>query len=788
VDREREAIETYLRIFSPVLLVAALLPFDFLGSDPLWPWTGFLDASWAGKVAILAPALCALLFFILSGLRWHKAAKSAAVLGLIGFGWLIGAFADLGPHPLRVFGHLTDGLPPLFGRAFWLLLAGVSLLAAGVRLGAKDLCAMPGPGKPVGDPWCAARLLTGAGVFSILLFYLLPYRGELPLATLVGDIAQFGTRLADPMVLALAAGHVLSLGPLVIALASIPRLWIRSFESGGMLLLLLLAYLPVLSLLVGVRNLVVHAGYTLLHVRAAALILAQEAGVALALSALVRSVWFEVPWALGKLTRMDMVLASALADGSLVRDIKRLNPLVRPFARRRLSLWRLAAAQVPGVLEADLSRVIQLVEERLRDESEPDEKRPVADWPRWMRGHWSTVMIVGLALSLSALGLLAVHRQKVADACRLRPPDSLLSEIFAEKIPAVVVELSQKAQAPASLPAYGVLLGGLSGAESTCPGIRAAVLDLIDLGSCGRLRLHSIWRARDHLNRLLRGCGIPYFVRGRVRAAGSRGARDLFYLLDYRITGCRRYREARGSEVLPVLLLERADRLNIVEQYVGATAEEEVYATILMDRVAELMEVRIVPLIERDDALGSAARAGLAAAGVTPEELSLGLHGKLGRLLVEGLTRHELHHRWLGLQPEPPPAIWALMSAHSEQAVRGVTSELGAYLGELGYSPAYARLRLALMLANLEEPRGATGIHAKAMLFLLARLFKLDPHIPSRWLAGSVQLVAPILATLDDEELMHRLNALHRELFGLPIPVFVKIHDPLDTPESLASD
>ncbi|HUU02849.1 MAG TPA: hypothetical protein VM425_15555 [Myxococcota bacterium] len=778
MDREREALETYLRIFSPVLLVAALLPFDFLGNDPVWPWMGFLDAGWAGRVAILAPVLCAASFFSLSRLGWHKAATSAAALSLLGLGWLTGLLANLGPHPLRVFGHLTDGLPPLFGRAFWLLLMGISLLAAGVRLGAKGFYAMPGPGQSVGDPWCAARLLTGAGIVLGLLFYLLPYRGDVPLITLIGDIAQFGTRLDDPMVLALAAGHVLSLGPLALALASIPRLWRRAPESGGMLLLLLLAYLPVLSLLVGVRNLVVQAGYTLLHVRAAALILAVQAGAALAVAALVRSVWFEVPWVLGSLTRMDLVLASALARGSLPHDIKRLNVLVRPFAGRRLALWRLAAAEVPGAREADLSRVIRLVEERLRDESEPDEKRPRTDWPWWMRGHRPTVMIACALLALSALSLLAVHRQRVTNVCELRPPDSLLDEIFAEQIPAMIIELSQKHAAPAGLPAYAVLLGGLTGAENACPGIRAAVLELIDLGGRGRLRLHSIWRARDRLNRLLRGRGIPYFVRGRIRAAAARGERDLFYLLDYRITGCRRYREAGGSEVLPVLLLARADRLNIVEQYVGATAEEEVYATILTDRVAELMARRIAPLVERDDALGSAARAGLAAAGTTPEELSAGPQGRLGQLLIEGLTRHELHHRWLGLQPEPPPAIWALMSADSEQAVSGVTSELGAYLGELGYSPAYARLRLALMMANLEEPQGVTGIHGRATLFLLASLFKIDPHLPPRWLAEGVKLAAPMLITMEDEELMHRLNALHRELFGRSIPVFVKMQDP----------
>jgi len=487
-----------------------------------------------------------------------------------------------------------------------------------------------------------------------------------------------------------------------------------------------------------------------------------------------------VPWALGSLTRMDLVLASALARGSLPRDIKRLNPLVRPFAGRRLALWRLAAAEVPGAREADLSRVIRLVEERLSDESEPDEKHPRTDWPWWTRGHRPTVMIACAVLALSALGLLAVHRQRVANVCALRPPDSMLDEVFGEQIPDVVIELSQKHAAPASLPAYAVLLGGLTGAENACPGIRAAVLELIDLGGRGRLRLHSIWRARDRLNSLLRGCGIPYFVRCRIRAARARGERDLFYLLDYRITGCRRYREARGSEELPVLLLARADRLNIVEQYVGATAEEEVCATILTDRVAELMARRIAPLLERDDALGTAARAGLAVAGATTEDLGAGLQGRLGELLIEGLTRHELHHRWLGLQPEPPPAIWALMSANSEQAVRGVTSELGAFLGELGYDPAYARLRLALMLANLEEPQGAAGIHGRATLFLLARLFKIDPHVPPQWLAESVRLAAPLLVTLDDRELVSRLNALHRELFGLPIPVFIKIQNPVD--------
>ena len=65
MDLERQALLCYVRAFAWLLLAAALLPFDFYGSEPLWPWQGMMDAGpcAAGAFACFALTLASLLLW-----------------------------------------------------------------------------------------------------------------------------------------------------------------------------------------------------------------------------------------------------------------------------------------------------------------------------------------------------------------------------------------------------------------------------------------------------------------------------------------------------------------------------------------------------------------------------------------------------------------------------------------------------------------------------------------------------------------------------------------------------
>ena len=765
MDREQEAQKTYLRLFSWILFFTSLVLFDFYGSQPVRPWTGFQDGGWTDGLALLMPLLGGILFFLLARTDWSKVAVALVILAALGAGWLVSWWSTLAPHPLGVYDHLADGLPPLFSRAFWLLILGTSLLAAGIRLGGKGFL-QPSEGRPsLADPWWLARLLTGLGILLTLLFYLLPYRGGVPIFSLVTGIVELSRHLDDASGVALMAGHVLSLGPLFFALGSVVRVFKRAPEHGGMLFALLLTFLPLLCVLVGLRNFAILPAATLLHLRSAALIITVLAGVGLALPVLIRGAWYEVPWSFGQLTFTDRKLAASLSA-----DLRQLHPLVRPFVRRRLFMWRSAAAQA-GAGEAELSQVMAFLSERWKEEKKSDEELP-RKWPGWMRGQWISAIAAGVLVLVCVVTLLALHRTPIAaGACG--GEDSPGRELFEETIPAVISDLSYSGGDIQDQDSFTELESSLAAAEEFCPGIRAGVLDLLEYGSRGRKRLHSIWKARDRLNHLLQENGVPYFVRARVRAHRRKGGGDLFYTLNYRITDCRRYRVDNSGETFPVLHLQRADRLNVIEYYVGATDEEDPYVTMLLNRVEVFVNRRMLDVVARDDAIGDAAAQGVLAVAETLDALEEGVEGPIGRFVVEGLTRHELHHKWLGLDPEPPTALWAWMSEYTSDAVRGVAAEVGAFLGELSYHPAYARMRLALMLDSLESREGHRGAHGMARVFLLGRLFEIESAW--EWRYAIPRIAAPILATISDEDLAARINNCHRDLFGVPVPVFEEV-------------
>jgi hypothetical protein len=779
MDLERQGLETSLRAMVGLLLLAGLLPFDFIGRDPIWPWHGLLDATPIGVVALLLPPAAAGWIAWLLHRRPGKLALAAGLLAALGVSWLVACWARLVPHPLGVYANLTDGLPALFGRCLWLLLAGLVLVAAGLRLAARDFAEPRGARPVVADPWPLARGLTAAGIALVLLFYLLPHRGAVPLVTLGAGIAELVAGLEGPEGAALLLGQVLSIGPLLLAAAAGQIGWRRPAGRGGHLAVLVIGFVPGLCLLVGLRNLPALPAYTLVHLRAAVLLLVVVAGGALGLAALLRAVWAEVPWQFGRISRADELLAAALSDPRpaerLERSLAELHPLPRWLMRRRLRLWRAAAAAVPGAGEADLSAVIRFLDRRRREECQAPPDRAPLRWPWWQRGRWPSAF--GLALMAAAAGVslwLADRPPPLAD-CAPGPDSPALREVFAERLPAAVVELNRSRRRYRQRAGYRDLKAALGRLGDRVLGLEAGLDALLAAGLHGRHRLHRIRRVRDRLNRSLRRQRVPYYLRSRLWPGGGPDG-DRLAVLVYRVAACRRYRPAGGGPPQAVLELERVDRLGVIEGYMGVTEQEETFVTVIRDRLDHFVRQRLSMVAGRRDALGGIARRAAVRLGDGDFDPALGAAGPVGRALLEGLIRHELHHRWLGLDPDPPAALWAALPEHPEPAVRAVTAEVGAYLGELRTGPAYARLRLALMLDALGRPVGRRGSHGRARAFLLQRL--LGPERPARrWTAAERWAAARRLEALADAELIGRIDRLHRRLFNTPAPVFERVPD-----------
>ncbi|MBN2494466.1 MAG: hypothetical protein JXR96_07755, partial [Deltaproteobacteria bacterium] len=546
----------------------------------------------------------------------------------------------------------------------------------------------------------------------------------------------------------------------------------------------LLAYLPCLCAVVGLRSLPDAPASSLVHLRSAALLLTLIAGVATALPAMLRGLLFEIPWLFGRLGRTDDLLAAALSEPDsalgLHRSMGRLDPLARIFVRRRLALWRSAAQGVPGVKEADLARVIRILEQRWREEAR--EANPQAEpatgtgrWPWWMRPG---VPSVGLSLLLAAAAFGAAVRwradpnEQPSGLCRIgQLLDPRVEQLFAEEIPSLIMDMSSNPVPVESLPAYAQVQGALAGLEPALPGIGAAVTDLIRMGRRGRRRSYSIRRARDRLNHLLRDAQQPFFVCARLRPRPGLPENwgDLFYVLSYRIRACRTYR--CSDRRFAVLELARIDELNVVENYLGMTEQRETSVAVFADRLAAFMEGRLHGVLQRGDLVGRIARRALGelAPGAAIEE---GPQGAVGCALREGLTRHELHHRWAGLDPDPPNWLWAALAGFADESVHGVTAEIGAYLGEMRTSPAYARLRLALMLDALESPAGRSGIHGRARAFAVGGLLLSSSNQLFPSAQSELDRAAVVLDAIDDSTLIARIDALHEKVFGQPTPVF----------------
>ena len=785
MDLERQGISTMVRAFAWVLLLAAPLPFDFYGPDSIWPWSGLLDAGWLDGLGLVLPAIGAGWFFCLGRRDWSKPVLCAALLASFVLAWLVAAGTGLGPHPLAVFGHLTDGLPALFGRSLWMLMGGGVLMAAGLRLGALGFCEAGSKGKRLADPWTPARILMGAGAALTFLFYLLPFRGVVPLVDLLGAIAEVTPRLGDVQGIALLSGHVLSIGPLIFAGLVCMRLMVRPKGYGGALAGFCMAFVPGLCLLIGLRYLPFVPGNTLVHLRSAALLLVMGVGGAITLAGLIRGLWFQIPWTFGRLTRMDNNLAVALAspdpDSSLRRSLARLHPLVRLTVRRRLSLWRSAAAQVPGARQADLSAVIRFLERRWREERSVTERdasdRKLPTWPGWMRGAWLNLAGISLILLVVGIGLAATQRADPGRVWTLGEAAEPLARVFTEQLPAVVLDLSEPMGDFKMRAAYRELMADLASLEPAYPGLTAGIDELIGLGRYGRHRLHRIRRSRDRLNRLLRDLSVPFYVRSRVRA-GDPGERDLFYLFVYHIQACLRYRARGEDQTYSVLHLRRADRLNVIEGFMGMTEEEETFVAVFGDRLEAFMGERLTEVVSRGDGVAELALAAMQRLGGTRADLASGLEGPLGHCLLEGLTRHELHHRWMGLNPEPPTALWASLWGFPDDAARAVSAEVGAYLGELGLRPAYARLRLAVLLDALARPDGRRGAHGRARAFVVEQLLGEDLADPLVRSKGGLERAAERLALLPDRALMARVARAHMDLFGLSAPIFERVDKP----------
>jgi len=780
VDTERQAVLGVARVAACLGLLAALLPFDRLGGQPVWPWWGLADGGPLHVLALLLPAAGALACALLAWRSPGKAALAAWLLGAAALAWAVGWLASLTPHPLPSYAHLGLGLPALFGNRLGVLVCGLGLLAAGLRLGARGFLEPLDGRRPLADPWPVARVLSALGLAGVLLTYLLPQRGEVPLASLSVAIAGLVGGLEGAEELALLAGQVLSLGPLLLALAALPRLVWPARERGGALPMLAMLYLPALGLLVGLRSLALDPALALVHVRSALVLTCLLLVLGVALPAAVRGAWFEIPWLLGRLGRVDVVLAVALSAPDpavgLAAGLARLAPWGRPFVRRRLRLWQAAAAEVPGAAPADLSGVICCLERRWQEErmSGAQGAGPRPDWPWALRSVWPAVLALALLVGLGLAAWAVGRRPDPGRPWPLRPAEAAAEEALTLRLPEVVLDMSRAPQPLERLPGWPALAAALAGSERQAPGLTRALTELLEAGRRGARRTLSVRRDRDRLNTLLQTAGLPFYVSARVRWSPVDGdGGGLFYLMVYRVVANPRYRLLDDGRVFSVLHLRRADRLNVIEGYMGMTEEAEAFVTVYLDRLADYAGARLGSAAQRFGPVGDALRRAFEELGL-PADAEPDLTGPLGERVVEGLARHELHHRLAGVEPEPPLLVWRLLAAYPEEAVRGVTAELGAYLGELRLDGVYARLRLAWMLDELDDEEGDAGAHGWAREFLVSHLLGDDLcQEPDCRTA-----LARRLAALPAEELERRVDRMHRTLFGEPAPVFERLPEP----------
>ena len=791
MDTQRRSLITYLRSFAWIMGFCAMLPFDVLAGESIWPWMGLRDAAFLDAIAILLPLMGAVVFMLLSFSRMSKLNLCLFVLTVFGLGWIVNWWAQQIPHPLPVFEHLTDGLPGLFSRSLWLLLLGTSAIGAGVLLVSKRNTPEVGISLRAGRTR-AGRWLVLAGVSLVVIFYFIDYRGHNPLVDLLVRMVQLLTALHDIQGLALFSGHVLSIGPLLLAVASVFKSFQKvpgrnmaffSFCSG---------FIPALCLLVGVRDLSINPVTALVHIRSAGLILAVTLGASLSLAALFDSLWFDTPWLGGKMTKLDHLFACA-GDSTMdhvrfFRELfKPMNPIVRLFAKHRLSMWVAAAGSSENSEKNDLEKVVDLLEQVQLEETamlcrgnlpEPEAKQDKRKGPRcmvawWLRGHWMTMAGLCFVALLGLVSFYSMWRPKLQICPNLDDANvvdnGLANEVFSHLIPDVILDMERYGKLRRTVPLF-MLKNALLKLNAQAPGVYSKALSLLETASEGRYMFHSLRRVRDGLNRLLLKNHIPYYVSSRMLP--RRDAPDLFYLLSYKISFCSMYVDTNTGQKFSVLYLHRVDGLNIMESYMGVAEEEEEFVTVIIDRLSSFMQEQVLTIVDRSDLVGKIVSDCISVLGQGPGDLSKGVEGSLGKNLLQGLTRHELHHRWIGLEPEPPTEIWAFLLEYSNSFARAVTSEVGAFLGEMIYCPSYARLRLALMVDALGRPEGRKGVYGRARVFVLHKVLGVDVFSGQRPTRSWLAMAAERLEAIDDDSLTLRIDKAHIDLFGVPVPRF----------------
>jgi hypothetical protein len=773
LDREQQSLESYLKFFSWVLFGVAFLPVSVCGREPLWPWDALGDASPADALALLLPLIGGVALFVLGRNRLGKNTRAFSLLLFMGLAWWVNAVAEKGPHSLLPYQHLADGFPSLFGRRLWLFVLATVLLVGGIRLGAAGFLAAEEDRIEEMDPWTPARVLTLLGISLVVIFYCLPWHGQIPLISFF-DLVSMPLAQEEGLVgLAVFVGRMLSLGPLLLAVAAFLRLWKRAPDTGGMLAGLLLGYVPMLGFLMALRTFATLPAFALVLIRSSAVMLSVTAGCAIALAAWIRGLWFDVPWLLGSIGSMDLYWMKVLSESdpalSISKGLHSNHPMVRPFLKRRLLLWQKAAAAALGGSEINFSGTVRWMESRRREEGLSDRK----DLSGWVNPRWVSLGVVFSLIGLAAAAVPFLRFddnvvQRLGQEIHVSP---VLDRVFEKEIPKTQEELYHFSTPFEQAPSVAKIAASLSEVEGDHQGLKSLVLKFLSLSREGRHRIHRTRRARDELNRMMLREGIPYYLGGSLQPRMT-SDRDMFVVLTYHILDKKRYRHNISGAPFEVLLLSRADNLNIVESYVGATEEEESFVTLLLDRLEELVTESLIPMADRKDGIGRAVLQSIERGGIPSMDVRLGVDGFLSELLLEGLIRHELHHRWMGTHPEPPDALWVWMRGYSDDAVGDVAAEVGALLGELAYAPEYARLRIALSLESLQDERGYGGSHGMAARFLLHRFFGVEPESKSAWRMIGSGTVLGWLDAWNDRELMEAIDGCHKDLFGMEAPRF----------------
>lgn len=227
-DAGGDRLRTRCRWAAAGVALGAVMPFEVIAGRPQYAWDLFDELPAAGRIALLAPAIAAVII-ALAGWRARRPASAAFIVlaALAGLRLTVDLGADA-----AAWGAL--GLPEsITGRQGWALIA-LGMTAAGATLSFKPHARR-----------VSGTLLIGAVAVAVA-FFAWPGRGEAPIRTVLRAIAVLPELHAFALQLGMGLLAVMALWPAIIALLGLWHLRTPASDDHPLVVLLALYGLPLI--------------------------------------------------------------------------------------------------------------------------------------------------------------------------------------------------------------------------------------------------------------------------------------------------------------------------------------------------------------------------------------------------------------------------------------------------------------------------------------------------------------------------------------------------------------